>query len=242
MSIEIKLEVFEGPFELLYHLIEKAKIDIYDIPIAEVTEQYIAYIDTMKSLNIDLASEFLIMAATLLEIKSKLLLPKTSEEEEEQEDPREELVMKLLEYRKFKEISLLLKERFLANAKSFYRDTYLADSIIDSYDLPDELPISLIVDKYENILLRNLDKKAPEYRKVFRDSITVDEKIHEVLRILSSTDISYFDELLIYCDNKQETILTFLAILELIKRRSIYVEQKSNFNKILIKKVHPKIS
>lgn len=237
MSINIKLEVFEGPFELLYHLIEKAKIDIYDIPIAEITEQYIDYLNAMKYMDIDLASEFLVMAATLLEIKSKMLLPKTLKSEDDDiEDPRDELVLKLLEYKKFKNISNLLKERYFLNEKSLYKDTDLADAIVDSFELPDQLPIDLLVEKFKDVLLNKREYEKSEYKRVFRDNITIEGKINEILGVFSSANSAYFDDLLIYCEDKLEIIVTFLALLELIKRKDIYAEQVSNFNKILIKK------
>lgn len=236
MSINIKLEVFEGPFELLFHLIEKAKVDIYDIPIADITEQYINYLYMMKSLDIDLASEFLVMAATLLEIKSKMLLPKASKAEEEIEDPRDELVLRLLEYKEFKEASNLLRERYIINVKSLYKNTESADALIDSFKLPDELPIELLVEKFQSVLLKKKEQTKSEFKKVFRDNITIDEKMNEILDYLSSRSRVYFDDLLIYCEDKLEVIVTFLALLELIKHKNIYAEQAGSFNRIIIKK------
>ena len=236
MSIKIKLEVFEGPFALLYHLIEKAEIDIYDIPIAEITEQYLNYLDTIKTLDIDLASEFLIMAATLLEIKSKMLLPKIQREESTDEDPREELILKLLEYKKFKEISSVLEEMYYLNEKSIYRDSNLADSIIDSYELPDNLSIQLIAKKFEDILKNKIKYEGIEFTRVFRDNITVEDKVNFILDMFINKKEYYFNDLLMNCQDKIEIVMTFLALLELLKRKSIYVSQKKNFDKIIIKK------
>ena len=237
MSINIKLEIFEGPFELLFHLIEKAKIDIYDIPISEITDQYIDYLNVMKSLDIDLASEFLVMAATLLEIKSKMLLPKpTKKEEEDGEDPRDELVLKLLDYKRFKEITNLLKERYSIYEKSLYKNTDFADAIIDSFKLPDELPIELLVEKFQNILIKKKDITKPEYRRVFRDNVTVNEKMGEILDYLSSKERIYFDDLLACYEDKLNVIVTFLALLELIKQKDVIAVQTGSFNEILIKK------
>lgn len=237
MSINIKLEIFEGPFELLFHLIEKAKIDIYDIPISEITDQYIDYLNVMKSLDIDLASEFLVMAATLLEIKSKMLLPKTPKKEEEgEEDPRDELVLKLLDYKKFKEVTSILKERYSIYEKSLCKNTDLADAIIDSFKLPDELPIELLVEKFQSILLKKKDITKNEYRRVFRDNVTVDEKMGEILDYLSSKERIYFDDLLECYEDKLNVIVTFLALLELIKQKDVIAVQPDSFNKILIKK------
>lgn len=237
MSINIKLEVFEGPFELLFHLIEKAKVDIYDIPIAEITDQYIDYLNMMKSLDIDLASEFLVMAATLLEIKSKMLLPKAPKNDEvEDEDPREELVKKLLEYKAFKELSLVLREKLYINEKALCKDSTLADEIIDSFALPDKLSIEILFEKFQTLMKKRESYYNRSFGKIYRDNVTVEDKISEILKILTSSKILYFDDLLLNCISKLEAIMTFLAILELIKRRKIHVEQYSNFDKIVVRR------
>lgn len=237
MSINIKLEIFEGPFELLFHLIEKAKVDIYDIPIAEITDQYIDYLNMMKSLDIDLASEFLIMAATLLEIKSKMLLPKAPKNDEvEDEDPREELVKKLLEYKAFKELSLVLREKLYINEKALCKDSTLADEIIDSFALPDKLSIEILFEKFQTLMKKRESYYNRSFGKIYRDNVTVEDKISEILKILTSSKILYFDDLLLNCISKLEAIMTFLAILELIKRRKIHVEQYSNFDKIVVRR------
>lgn len=237
MSINIKLEIFEGPFELLFHLIEKAKVDIYDIPIAEITDQYIDYLNMMKSLDIDLASEFLVMAATLLEIKSKMLLPKAPKNDEvEDEDPREELVKKLLEYKAFKELSLVLREKLYINEKALCKDSTLADEIIDSFALPDKLSIEILFEKFQTLMKKRESYYNRSFGKIYRDNVTVEDKISEILKILTSSKILYFDDLLLNCISKLEAIMTFLAILELIKRRKIHVEQYSNFDKIVVRR------
>lgn len=238
MAISIKLEVFEGPLDLLFHLIEKAKIDIYDIPIAEITEQYINYLNMMKSLDIDLASDFLVMAATLLVIKSKMLLPKASVDEEDSEDPRDELVIKLIEYKKFKEVSNILREKYSINEKSIFKSSELADALIDSFELPDKISIELLVEKFQSILLKKDENKEIEYKKVYRDNFTIDEKIDEILNCLSYNKWTRFDELMTYYDNKLEIIISFLALLELIKSKEVYAKQTNNFDRILLKKMH----
>ena len=237
MPISIKLEVFEGPLDLLFHLIEKAKIDIYDIPIAEITEQYIEYLNMMKSLDIDLASEFLVMAATLLVIKSKMLLPKTQNEDENIEDPRDELVVKLLEYKRFKELSDVLRDKYSDNIKAMFKDTELADALIDSYELPDILPIGLLVEKFQDILLKNSDRKEVIYERVYRDNLTIDKKIIEILSILPHKRWISFDKIIALYNNKLEIIISFLALLELIKNKKIRIKQSGNFDEIFLKKV-----
>lgn len=237
MAISIKLEVFEGPLDLLFHLIEKAKIDIYDIPIAEITEQYIDYLNMMKNMDMDLASEFLVMAATLLIIKSKMLLPKTPMEEENYEDPREELVIKLLEYKKFKEVSELLKDRYSRNENSVFKDSDLADALIDSYELPDKISIELLIEKFQNILIKKEKSEKREHKRLYKDSITVEEKIVVLLDILTHKRWTSFDKLLEDCDDRFEMIISFLALLELIKNKRVRAKQSKSFDSILLKKV-----
>ncbi len=237
MAISIKLEVFEGPLDLLFHLIEKAKIDIYDIPIAEITEQYIDYLNMMKNMDMDLASEFLVMAATLLIIKSKMLLPKTPMEEENYEDPREELVIKLLEYKKFKEVSELLKDRYSRNENSVFKDSDLADALIDSYELPDKISIELLIEKFQNILIKKEKSEKREHKRLYKDSITVEEKIVVLLDILTHKRWTSFDKLLEDCDDRLEMIISFLALLELIKNKRVRAKQSKSFDSILLKKV-----
>lgn len=237
MSISIKLEVFEGPFELLFHLIEKAKVDIYDIPIADITDQYIGYLNRMQSLDVDLASEFLVMAATLLEIKSKMLLPKAPKTDDtEIEDPREDLVKKLLEYKAYKELSCVFKDKLLINEKAVYRGSFLADEVIDSFSLPDRLSAKVLFDKFQKLMLRIEKTGEQPFRRIFRDNVTVEEKIAYIRDYLSQKRLLYFDDLIIDCYSKLEAIVTFLAVLELIKLKSIFVEQSSSFEKIVIKR------
>lgn len=237
MAISVKLEVFEGPLDLLFHLIEKAKIDIYDIPIAEITEQYINYLNMMKEMDIDLASEFLVMAANLLIIKSKMLLPKTPMEEDNYEDPREELVIKLLEYKKFKEVSELLKDKYLRNENLLFKDSDLADALIDSYELPDEIPVEILIEKFQNILIKKEKSENRRHRKVYKDSITIEEKIKVLLDILTYKRWTSFDRLIEDCNNRLEMIISFLALLELIKSKKVRAKQSKSFDSILLKKV-----
>lgn len=237
MSINIKLEIFEGPFELLFHLIEKAKVDIYDIPISDITDQYIGYLNKMQSLDVELASEFLVMAATLLEIKSKMLLPKPPKpDEEETEDPRDDLVKKLLEYKAYKEMSSVFKDKLQINEKALYRDSFLADEIIDSFSLPDRLSAQVLLEKLEKLMLKKEQNTDKPFRRIFRDNVTVEEKIAHIRSYLSQKRLLYFDDLIMDCYSKLEAIVTFLAVLELIKLKSIYVEQSNSFDKIVIKR------
>lgn len=167
-----------------------------------------------------------------------MLLPKApkNNEVEEDTDPREELVKKLLEYKAFKKLSLVLKERLNINEKALCKDSSLADEIIDSFALPDKLSIELLIDKFQTLMKRRESYDNRNFGKIYRDNFTVEEKISHILSILATADILYFDDLLINCISKLEAIMTFLAILELIKRRKIYVEQSGNFDKIVVRR------
>lgn len=241
MQINVKVEGFEGPLDLLLHLIQHLEIDIYDIPMAEITEQYMLYIHTMKELELDVASEYLVMAATLLAIKSKMLLPKQEEEivddieEWEPEDPREELVTKLIEYKQFKEAAKLLKEKEAERGQIFTKPP--AD--LSSY-AKEEAPLKdLQVTVYEMIaayhkMLRRKKLKQPLSAKIAREEIPIEEKMDEILKTLRSTGKRQkFSEL--FSDTGKEVIVvTFLAILELMKRNEIVAEQDENFSEIFL--------
>jgi segregation and condensation protein A len=167
-----------------------------------------------------------------------MLLPKASVDEEDSEDPRDELVIKLIEYKKFKEVSNILREKYSINEKSIFKSSELADALIDSFELPDKISIELLVEKFQSILLKKEKNKEIEYKKVYRDNFTIDEKIDEILNCLSYNKWTRFDELMTYYDNKLEIIISFLALLELIKSKEVYAKQTNNFDRILLKKMH----
>lgn len=238
MAISVKLQAFEGPLDLLLHLIDKAEVDIYDIPIAEITDQYLQYINMIEMHDLEVSSEFLVMAATLLEIKSKMLLPKPRKEEDGGEviDPREELIRKLIEYKKYKEISLELKDKLGIYEKVFYKTPEpIEDYITDATSITN-VSLDMLYISFKNILLKNDTKKSRSFREIYREVVTVDDKIRLINKLLASKPSFYFDDLFLSCGNRYEIIVTFLAILELIKRRSLVIEQEKNFAKILIKR------
>lgn len=166
MALEVKLEVFEGPLDLLLHLIEKNKVDIYDIPIVEITEQYLDYIRQMQTEDMNVMSEFLLMAATLLDIKCRMLLPREINEEGEEEDPRAELVEKLLEYKMYKYMSFELRDMELDAAKSFYREKDVPREVeayrppLDYNELLKDMTLAKLQEIFEGILKRQEDKKT----------------------------------------------------------------------------------
>ncbi|MEA4849340.1 MAG: segregation/condensation protein A [Clostridiaceae bacterium] len=238
MAINVRLEAFEGPLDLLLHLIEKAEVDIYDIPIAEITDQYLHYISMMEIHDLEVSSEFLVMAATLLEIKSKMLLPKPKKEEsaEDGADPREELVQKLIEYKKYKEASLELKDKLVVYSRVFYKPPEPIEDYINDVGSISNISLDMLYMSFRNILLKNESKKRNNFREIYREVVTVEDKIRLINKLLISKPSFYFDDLFVGCYNRYEIIVTFLAVLELLKRRSLLIEQERNFSRILIRR------
>jgi len=224
MIIQVALPVFEGPLDLLLHLIKQNKIDIYDIPIALITKQYLEYLEIMKELDLEIASEFLVMAATLIYIKSKMLLPK-QEQPEEEEDPRKELVEQLIEYEKIKEASQLLKERYKIWSKAFPRNTSKEQEIF-----LEELSIFDLFQAFKKIL----DKPQPKIY-IPKETIKIEEKIEQILNVLNFKKSITFQELFSPDCSKLEIIVTFLALLELLRLKLVKASQKNPFGEILIK-------
>ena len=237
IKYEVILESFEGPLDLLYHLIEKEKVDIYDIPISKITDQYIEHINAMKEFDLEVTSEFLIMASTLIEIKSKMLLPKVKKEEIEDEDgldPREELVRKLIEYKKYKEASLELKAREDTYKKIYYKAREEIEYYEEELDL-EGVDLSTLMELYENILEKGLDlPKDTEFEEIKRDEITIEESIRDVLYTLNLKKKIKFQDLFEANSTKAVIVTTFLAILELIKQKSISIKQENNFSEIYV--------
>ena len=245
-KLKIRLDAFEGPLELLYHLIEKNEIDIYDIPIASLTEQYLAYLDAAEDRDIDGMSEFLLMAATLLEIKSKLLLPLPKQEAEEPlADPRTELVQKLLEYKKIKEVTGELKAKEEQASQIFYKkaDASVKQLKAQPPEKLDELlqgiTIEDIYQAFQQVMARReekTDKVRGSFHSVKRDLFTVSEKMAYIrdLLILRPQMQTAFHSIFRTDAGKMEKVVTFLALLELIKQKEVQITQEKNFGEILI--------
>ncbi len=235
MSCKIKLQLFEGPLDLLLYLVKKDHLNIYDIPIAEVTGQYLAYLELMKYLDLGIAGEFLVMAATLTQIKSKLLLPPDPDtvQQEEEADPREELVKQLLEYERFKEIALELRQRETNQQEVFKRPK--TDSL--PRDLPAGSPVYFEASIFDLITAfsKALEDTPKElFYDVIKDEYTIDEKIHGILHGLLVKNSLEISEMFSQAKNKIEVIVTFLAILELIRIKEIIAVQKEVFGDIEI--------
>lgn len=235
MSYKVKLQIFEGPLDLLLFLIKRDKIDISDIPIANVTKQYLEYMELMKMLDLEIAGEFLVMAATLIHIKSKMLLPpeETQEEEEELEDPREELVKRLLEYKKYKEAADKLQEMYSAHKGVFLRTGEGEKGKVIADDGSEYFEASLfdLITAFKKVL-KDVPKES--FHKVVKNEFTVSDKIHQIYHILAKQSKILFSSLFVDAKNRDEVIATFLAILELMKMREIFVVQKSFFEDIEI--------
>lgn len=227
-SVSFKLEVFEGPLDLLLHLISKNKINIYDIPIAEIFEQYMAHLEEMKKMDMELTSEFLSMASYLLYIKSKMLLPK-HEDEEEEKDPREELVARLIEYQKYKKVLPRFKELFEEGKLTFVKD---ADDIIFDPIYKKNHTLSELYEAYNRILEKTKRKLPPavsSFTKVVgRKIVSVNSKIVFILRNLLGKKENYFKSIIYKSKSKSEAVATFLAFLELIKADRIKVTDSGN--------------
>ncbi len=225
--MKVRLEIFEGPLDLLLYLIKKNHINIYDIPIAEIVEQYMEFLDLMKMLDINIAGEYLVILAELLKIKSQMLLPSPQQEEEVVEDPRQELVRKLIEYQKFKEAANFLRERETSISKYFTRR---GEEIVE-----DELYLEVSIFDLINAFKATL-KEIPKdvFFEVIKDEFTIEEKIHDLLHLLLERDKVSLEELFSRAKNKLEIVVTFLAILELIKLREIIAVQDRLFGPILI--------
>ena len=230
----VKLETFEGPLDLLPHLIRKNELNIYDIPIADITRQYLEYIRLMKELNLEVAGEFLVMASTLLQIKSRMLLPALVDDEgnEEEEDPRAELVRRLLEYQRYKEASLLLRERDLLGRETFARKfdpPDLADLVPEEGPL--EVELFQLVDAFRKVLAK---MPAAAIHQVAADTISIADRITELLAFISDRRMVLFDELFDERANREFLVVTFLAILELCKLRMVNIIQEERYGSILL--------
>jgi segregation and condensation protein A len=232
MGYKIKLEIFEGPLDLLLYLVRKDHLNIYDIPIAKVTEQYLEYLDLMQLLDLNIAGEFLVIAAELMKIKSKMLLPaeETAGSEEEQADPRAELLQRLLEYEKFKQIAESLREKEVSQKEVFKRPKVEIDSgASGEKEVYFEASIFDLISAFTQAL-KDIPKEV--FYEVIKDEFTIEEKIHQLLHMLLVAPRVKISELFSKAKNKFEIIVTFLAILELIRMREILCLQKDLFAEI----------
>lgn len=243
MGIPVKLEVFEGPLDLLLHLIEKNKVDIYDIPIVEITEQYLDYIRQMETEDMNIMSEFLVMAATLIDIKCRMLLPKEVNEEGEEEDPRAELVQKLLEYKIYKYMSFELRDRQMDAERTLFRDRHLPKEVeeyrqpVDYAALLEDVNLNKLHEVFQFMMKRQEDKIDPvrsTFGNIEKDEIDMDRKTAYVVEYIRNNQCFSFRQLLEKQHSKMEIIVTFLVILEMMKMGQIDIEQQDICDDIMI--------
>ena len=231
LDYTFRLEGFEGPLDLLLHLIQKNELDILNIPIALITEQYLEYLQLMKVLNLDVAGEYLLMASTLLHIKSKMLLPKSSEREEEEEDPREELIRRLLEYQKYKQAGGELEKRPMLD-----RDVFIRLMPAEPEEVPEEERIEVnlleLLEAFRQVLER---VKTETVHEVILEHLSVEDKIQEILTLIERENRSLtFHRLFPEQASRRVVIITLLAILELVKMKRIRIFQLAPFETIRV--------
>lgn len=233
----IKLNNFEGPLDLLCHLIDKNKMDIYDINLSEITDQYIEFLNQMEQMNLEVTSEFLVMSSTLLYLKSKHLLPKVDEEEEEITE--EELIRRIIEYKKYKEITKNLKENFLEYSKRFYKGTEEIE--LPKQKIEDEYNSEIIPDLYRKLLQKNAEKineNAANIEKIaITETYTVGDKVKEMYRALIKYKKFNFNKLFsVKKRNKNEVVTAFSGLLEMSRRNKVITEQEEIFGDIEVEK------
>ena len=243
MGIPVKLPAFEGPLDLLLHLIESNKIDIYDIPIVTITDQYMEYIRAMEKKDLNVMSEFLVMAATLLEIKAKMLLPAEVDEEGEEIDPREDLVQKLLEYKMYKYMSYELRDRLSMSGHALYKGPTIPEEVakyeqpVNLEELVGDLTLTRLNAIFQGLMRRQTEKIDPirsKFGRIEQEEVSLDEKMVSVREYASQHSTFRFSSLMKEQKGKIQMIVTFLAILELMKTGELLVVQEQLFDDMLI--------
>jgi segregation and condensation protein A len=236
MSYQIKLEIFEGPMDLLLHLIKKHELDIYSIPIALITQQYLEYIDLMKSLDMEIAGDFLVMASTLTHIKSRMMLPPSENPENDEDgvDPRAELIRRLLEYKSFKEAAVSLEHKEETWSQVYTRPAEAAPEVA----VPEDEPLLFDFHLFDLLAaLRDVMARVPDAAfEITAEAVSITEKISQILARLESADTMLFTDLFEGSSSKAQVIATFLALLELIKTRVVKAFQVEQFGAIRIMK------
>lgn len=241
---KIKVADFEGPFDLLLHLIRKNKMDIYNIEIYKITNQYLRYLDEMKEMDLEITSEFIVIAASLIEIKSKSLLPKVKVEDENEEDIENKLKLRLIEYKQIKAVSSFFKERHINSGEIYSKKPEIIEieeekAPKSNEDIFKNLTLIDLYNIYNNILDTYHNKQNNinvVQRKIYTDKYKVEDKMKELLDRFNNANVIEFRSIIKESESKLETVVTFLALLELIKLRVIIAYQEGNFKEILMKR------
>lgn len=240
MAYKIKLDIFEGPFDLLVYLIENARMSVYDIQVSEITEQYLRYIEDMKSLDVNLATEFMVLAAALIEIKSKMLLPRMKSDGEGlmEEDPRAELVQRILEYKRFKSAAELLELQEEQCQRIFVKPKEDLAPYTKEADEYLNLELSQFVKVFHLFLQKKkrLEEIRKNYARVERQKISIESRIEQIKNLFRSREKKNlnFRELLGPESNRYEVVLTFVSMLEMIRQKTVVVRQNVNFGEIYL--------
>lgn len=230
----VTIDNFDGPLDLLLHLIKEQDIDIYDIKIEDITKQYLDYIRHMKELNLEIASEYLVMASELIEMKSKMLLPKKKEKEDDdyEEDPRELLIERLLAYKRYKEVTSEFKDLELTRKMVFTREPDNLNRYVKEDENSEELGVADLIDAFNNLLKRKeLDR--PIATKITKKELSVTEKFNKIKNILRNKKKINFEDIF-EVSTKEEVIISFLSVLEMVKKDEILLTQEGNFKNIVI--------
>ena len=241
---KIKVDDFEGPFDLLLHLIKKNKMDIYNIEIYKISNQYLRYLDEMKEMDLEITSEFIVIAASLIEIKSKSLLPKVKVEDENEEDIENKLKLRLIEYKQIKAVSSFFKERHINSGEIYSKKPEIIEieeekAPKSNEDIFKNLTLIDLYNIYNNILDTYHNKQNNinvVQRKIYTDKYKVEDKMKELLDRFNNANVIEFRSIIKESESKLETVVTFLALLELIKLRVIIAYQEGNFKEILMKR------
>lgn len=239
----VKVTDFDGPFDLLLHLIRKNKMDIYNVEIYEITTQYLRYLDEMKHMDLEITSEFIVIAATLIEIKSKKLLPKAKEEVVDEEDIEKKLLEKLIIYKKIKESTNFFRNRYISAGNIYTKKPEIIEEVktgpVDNDDIFKNLTLLDLYHIYNNLLEVYMNKQNRGnviQRKIYVDKYKIEDKVLYLNERLNENNATEFSELMCECECKIECVVTFLAMLEMIKQRLIKVYQNTNFGEILIER------
>ncbi len=231
MELDLKINEFEGPLDLLLHLIKESKMNIFDIKIEQITDQYLKYIESQEKMNLEIDSEYLVLASELIEIKSKLLLPNEKVEDEEEEDPREELINRLLEYEAYKEITKTLKEKEELRQEIYTKaPSNIQEYIENNTEIKSDITLDDLVDAFQKFLERKKESK-PLSTKVTEKEITVSSRRHDIRNILKKKKkISFFE--LFPVISREYIVATFLAVLEMAKNKELIITQNDTFDDI----------
>ncbi len=226
--LDIHLEIFEGPLDLLLYLIKKNNLNIYDIPISQITKEYLEYLDVMKELDLEIAGDFLVMASTLMQIKIKSLMPKSTDEEDAEKDPRMELTKMLEEYQRYKAVAVMLSDRYNRFKDIFYRGS----PVFSTEDKHLEVDIKLLIDAVKRAF-----ERIGTRTEIQGEDVPIESRIEKILNMIKAKGYLILDEVFMDEVSKRGIVTCFLALLELVKMNKIRVVQEENFGEVRIYQV-----